>query len=206
MTSRTSAPAPAPAPGPDPADFFGAFDALLASVKDTKDKVKNSQTYLDSLPEEIQAAFNFAELSYLAPVSLEREGSTKKLELNRPVSLKPRGGRFGDSFASERNKARTLFLNCTIALAAQNKGRIALIDLASLHVAFGLKQYNSAQGNDLANIMQISTALFNRLNRSVKTNDEWLEIVGLKEDADLRKWVRPANLAIASGKHQIASR
>lgn len=206
MTSKVSAPAPAPAPGPDPADFFCAFDALLSAVKDTKDRAKSTETYLDKLPEEIQAAFNFAELSYLAPVSLEREGDTRKPELNRPVSLKPRGGRYGDSFASERNKARTLFLNCIIALAAQNKGKIALVDLAALHVTFKLKQYNSAQNNDLASIMQISTALFNRLNRSIKTDDNWLEIIGLKEDPDLKGWVRPANLAIASGKHQIVSR
>lgn len=202
MNSKVSAFSPAP----EPADFFSAFEDLLSAVKDTKDRVKSTETYLDKLPEEIQAAFNFAELSYLSPVSLEREGDTKKPELNRPVSLKPRGGRYGDNFASERNKARTLFLNSIIALAAQNKGKIALIDLASLHVAFKLKQYNSAQNNDLANIMQISTALFNRLNRSIKTDDNWLEIIGLKEDPDLKGWVRPANLAIASGKHQIASR
>lgn len=191
---------------PEPADFLSAFDALLSASKDSNVRTKVSETFLDKLSEEIKVAFNFAEISYASPVTLIREGDSRKPELNRPISLKPRGGRFGDNFASERNKARTLFVNCLISLAAQNQGKIALIDVAALHIAFNLKQYNSAQSNDLLSIAQITGALFNRLNRSIKTDDNWLEIIGLKEDPDLKGWVRPANLAIASGKHQIASR
>lgn len=122
-----------------------------------------------------------------------------KRPLNRPAHLKAKEGRYGDEFATECNKAKFYFRCSVVALCAQNKGKIAITDVAALFIGTNLPHY----GTTLKSFRAIATDIGKILNREILISPEYLEIPGLEESPELKVFCKPANSIIAAAKSSV---
>lgn len=108
------------------------------------------------------------------------------------------GSRTG--FDAEKIQANFYFRCCVIALCAQNKGKISVVDVACLWQHFQLGCYVDPHNKSTA---AIAGKLQFDLVREVAVKGEYLEIPGIKMDENGSKYCSLANSIITKIKSQL---
>lgn len=196
-------------------DFLQQMEALMAATSAQLEALGETRRPSGSGPKPnpvwealeplTQAALIRAGMAHTNNLLIEREGNDHTPMKDRPVRMTPVAGKKNDAWATARNRRRHLFILSIIALAGGNKGKIALVDIACLYIAYELPQYDGGNSNDMNSTHRVATTLFTRLHRSIEIDGETLEIKGLRPDPLLAQWVAPANAQIAKVKSLIRS-
>lgn len=173
---------------------------IADSRKSTPRATANSKSKINAsflaLSEETKFAFEITGLQYKECVSNVTHPNKKCLEaLNFPARTTPTTG--SDNFSSEKIAANLYFRCCAIALCAQNKGKIAMIDLVALWQHFNLGYFVDKSNLSTATIAQ--KFQFD-LRRQVIVKGEWLEIPGIEMTNEAAKFTAYANTAIGESK------
>lgn len=158
-------------------------------------KAKINASFL-ALSDETKFAFEVTGWQYKECVSNVTHPDKKcKEALNFPARTTPTTG--SDNFSTERISANLYFRCCAVALCAQNKGKIAIIDLIALWQHFNLGYFV-----DKSNLSTATVAhkLQFDLRRQVIVKGEWLEIPGIEMTNEAAKFTAYANTAIAESK------
>lgn len=158
-------------------------------------KAKINASFL-ALSDETRFAFELTGWTYKECVSNVTHPNKKCLEpLNYPARTTPTTG--SDNFSTERISANLYFRCCAVALCAQNKGKIAIIDLIALWQHFDLGYYV-----DKTNLSTATVAhkLQFDLRRQVIVKGEWLEIPEIEMTNEAAQFAAYANSAIAESK------
>lgn len=149
-----------------------------------------------ALSDETKFAFELTGWNYKECVSNVTHPNKKCLEaLNFPARTTPTSS--SDNFSTERIAANLYFRCCAIALCAQNKGKIAIVDLIALWQHFNLGYFVDKSNLSTATVAQ--KFQFD-LRRQVIVKGEWLEIPGIEMTNEAAKFTAYANSAIAESK------
>lgn len=149
-----------------------------------------------ALSDDTRAAFELTGWQYKECVSEVTHPNKKRLgALDFLARTTPINGT--DNFATERIAANLYFRCCVVALCAQNKGRIAIVDLVALWQHFNLGYFIDKSNLSTATVAQ---KLQFDLRRQTIVKGEWMEIPGIKMSDEAAKFTAYANSAIAESK------
>jgi len=149
-----------------------------------------------ALNEETRFAFEFTGWQYKECKSTVSHPNKKCLQpLNYFVRTTPKTA--SDNFSSEKIAANLYFRCCAVALCAQNKGKIAVLDLFALWQHFNLGYFSDSHNKSTAAVAQ---KIQFDLRREVIVKGEWLEIPGIEMTNEAAKFTAYANSAIAESK------
>jgi hypothetical protein len=183
---------------------FSEFDQIAAEIsemrKSSEQIAKVNPAFL-KLEEMTQNAFNVSGLIYAETTSkLTHPDKKSSAPVDFPIRANPRSA--SDDFSAGKIKANFYFRCCIISLAAQNKGRIALVDLCALHVSFNLGYFHDTTNKSTS---QIAKKLTFDLCRDVIVKGEYLEIPGIKMTEEAGKYTKIANVKITLGRAKFAA-
>lgn len=206
------------APEPQEPDFFSQFERLFAETQAKAAAAKPATAKGDSSVKRIPAAFMALEeatkvaliragMTHGSEVLLQFEGEEAKGKVpqNLPSRLSATSGRNADAWGTKRNKARQMFLLTVIALAAQNKGKIAIVDVACLAVSFNLPEFNTGNAGDYVSVQRVALELHKRLHRTVEIKGEYITVEGLQLAHEISTYPKVANAAISHVKTLLKS-
>lgn len=149
-----------------------------------------------ALSDETKLAFEFTGWQYKECVSNVTHPNKKSMEaLDYFARTTPTAS--SDNFSTERIAANLYFRCCVVALCAQNKGKIAIVDLIALWAHFNLGYFVDKSNLSTATVAQ---KIQFDLRRQVIVKGEWLEIPNIKMTNEAAKFTAYANSAIAESK------
>jgi len=149
-----------------------------------------------ALSDETKSAFEFTGWQYKECKSTVSHPNKKSLQpLNYFARTTPTTS--SDNFSTERIAANLYFRCCAVALAAQNKGKVAIIDLVALWQHFNLGYFVDKSNLSTATVAQ---KIQFDLRREVIVKGEWLEIPGIEMTNEAAKFTAYANSAIAESR------
>jgi len=186
---------------------FSEFEEISKEISESNRKsrtTKNSTAARDlafeKLEADTQAIFNITGLGYKQCHSKvthpDKIGKASADFLKQ--SVPNIGSRTG--FDAEKIQANFYFRCCVIALAAQNKGRISVADIACLWHGFQLGYFADPHNKSTA---AVAGKLQFDLIREVRVAGEYLEIPGIKIDENGAKYCRLANNMIGKIKSDL---
>jgi hypothetical protein len=153
-----------------------------------------------ALSDETKAAFEFTGWQYKECKSVVSHPDKKCLQpLDFFARTTPKTA--ADNFSTEKIAANLYFRCCVVALAAQNKGKIAIIDLVALYQHFNLGYFVDSHNKSTA---AVASKIQFDLRREVIVKGEWLEIPNIEMTNDAAKFTAYANSAIAESKSKWA--
>jgi hypothetical protein len=205
-------------PEPQEPDFFSQFEQLFAETQAKAAAAKPAPVKGDSsgrripaafmaLEEATQGALTRAGMTHGSEILLQFEGEEAKGKTpqNLPSRLSATSGKNADAWSTKRNKARQMFLLTVIALAAQNKGRIAIVDAACLAISFNLPEFNTGNAGDYVSVQRVALELHKRLHRTVEVKGEHITVEGLQLAYEIATYPKVANAAISHVKTLLKS-
>ena len=186
---------------------FSEFEEISREISEKPKKTRvtaKSQTALDlafsKLEPDTQTILINTGLIYKQCHSRVTHPDKKgKESLNFFKQSKPAVGS-AEGFAADKIRANYYFRCSVVALAAQNKGKIAIVDLACLWQYFQLGYFVDGHNKSTASI---AGKLQFDLIREVVIKGEYMEIPGIGIDSDGAKYCRLGNNAIAAVKSQL---
>lgn len=186
---------------------FSQFEEISKEISEFNKKsrtTKNSTVARDLAFEKLesgtQAIFNITGLGYKQCHSkVSHPDKIGKASLDFFKQSKPSiGSKSG--FEAEKIQANFYFRCSVVALAAQNKGKISVADVACLWQHFQLGYYVDPHNKSTA---AIAGKLQFDLVREVIIKGEYLEIPGIAVDPNGAKYCKLANSIIAKIKSQL---
>lgn len=186
---------------------FSQFEEISKEISEANKKSRTTKNSIvardlafEKLESDTQAIFNITGLGYKQCHSkVTHPDKIGKASANFLKQSVPNiGSKSG--FDAEKIQANFYFRCCVIALAAQNKGKISVADLACLWHGFQLGYFADPHNKSTA---AIAGKLQFDLVREVIVRSEYLEIPGIKIDENGAKYCKLANNMISKVKSEL---